>query len=89
MSITRAEVCAAALADLFLDDGEIMASPMGLLPTVGARRATLPHSPDRLVTDDRVLVVDAEEEDQIKRLTARDGSIANHMAQVRPAPSRT
>ena len=39
MDATRAEVCAAAIADCFADDGEIMASPMGLLPTLGARLA--------------------------------------------------
>ncbi|MDT4979145.1 MAG: hypothetical protein QOG07_1024, partial [Pseudonocardiales bacterium] len=36
---TRAEVCAVACADLFAGDGEILASPMGTLPTLGARLA--------------------------------------------------
>lgn len=57
MSITRAEVCAAALADLFRGDGEILASPMGLLPTLGARLAKLTHSPDLLVTDGESLIL--------------------------------
>ncbi|MEZ5113405.1 MAG: CoA-transferase [Nocardioidaceae bacterium] len=35
--VTRAEYCAIAIADCFADDGEIMGSPMGLLPTLGAR----------------------------------------------------
>ena len=30
--VTRAEYCAVAIADCFADDGEIMGSPMGLLP---------------------------------------------------------
>ena len=36
MTPTRAEVCAAAIADAFAEDGEIFAIPMGLLPTLGA-----------------------------------------------------
>ncbi|GAB2758798.1 CoA-transferase subunit beta [Nocardioides pakistanensis] len=57
MDATRAEVCAAALADLFEGDGEIMASPMGLLPTLGARLAKLTHSPDLLLTDGESLIL--------------------------------
>lgn len=54
---SRAEVCAAACADLFRGDGEIMASPMGLLPTLGARLAKLTHSPDLLITDGESLIL--------------------------------
>lgn len=57
MDVTRAEVCAGALADLFEGDGEIMASPMGLLPTLGARLAKLTHSPDLLLTDGEALIL--------------------------------
>ena len=57
MDVTRSEVCAAALADLFEGDGEIMASPMGLLPTLGARLAKLTHSPDLLITDGESLIL--------------------------------
>ena len=55
--VSRAEVCAAACADLFEDDGEILASPMGLLPTLGARLAKLTHSPDLLITDGESLIL--------------------------------
>ncbi|MCL2543753.1 MAG: CoA-transferase [Nocardioidaceae bacterium] len=48
---TRADVCAAAIADAFKDDGEIFASPMGLLPTVGVRLARLTSNPDLLISD--------------------------------------
>ena len=54
---TRAEVCAAALADLFLEDGEIFASPMGLLPTLGARLAKLTTCPDLLISDGESLLL--------------------------------
>ncbi|MQA07124.1 MAG: CoA-transferase [Pseudonocardiaceae bacterium] len=48
---TRAEICAIACADLFAGDGEILASPMGLLPTLGARLAKLTTEPDLLLSD--------------------------------------
>jgi len=48
---TRAEVCAAAIADCFADDGEIFGSPMGTLPTLGARLAKLTSNPDLLLSD--------------------------------------
>lgn len=50
-SPTRAEVCAVACAELFRDAGEIMASPMATVPTIGARLARLTFSPDLLLTD--------------------------------------
>ena len=48
---TRAEVCAAAVADAFADDGEIFASPMGLMPTLGVRLCRLTANPDLLISD--------------------------------------
>lgn len=48
---TRADVCAVACADLFADDGEILASPMGTMPLIGARLARLTSNPDLLVSD--------------------------------------
>jgi acyl CoA:acetate/3-ketoacid CoA transferase beta subunit len=44
-------VCAAAVADAFADDGEIFGSPMGLLPTLGARLAKLTSNPDLVLSD--------------------------------------
>ena len=48
---TRAEVCAAAVADAFADDGEIFASPMGLMPMLGVRLAKLTSNPDLVISD--------------------------------------
>ena len=48
---SRAEVCAAAIADAFRDDGEIFASPMGLLPMLGVRLARLTSNPDLVISD--------------------------------------
>jgi acyl CoA:acetate/3-ketoacid CoA transferase beta subunit len=51
MDASRAEVCAAAIADAFKDDGELFASPMGLLPTLGVRLAKLTSNPDLVISD--------------------------------------
>ncbi|MEO5663057.1 MAG: CoA-transferase [Nocardioides sp.] len=49
--ITRAEVCAAAVADAFKDDGEIFGSPMGIMPMLGVRLAKLTSNPDLVISD--------------------------------------
>lgn len=49
--VTRADVCAAAIADAFKDDGEIFASPMGLLPMLGVRLTKLTNNPDLVISD--------------------------------------
>ena len=51
MSVSRAEVCAVACAELFRDAGEIMVSPMATMVSIGARLARLTFSPDILLTD--------------------------------------
>ncbi len=52
---TRSEVCAVVIADAFADPvngrTEIIGSPMGLLPTLGARLARLTSNPDLVLTD--------------------------------------
>jgi acyl CoA:acetate/3-ketoacid CoA transferase beta subunit len=51
MEATRADYCAVAIADAFRDDGEIFASPMGLLPMLGVRLARLTSNPDLVISD--------------------------------------
>ena len=53
--VSRAEVCAAAIADAFAEDGEIFASPMGLLPMLGVRLAKLTSNPDLVISDSESL----------------------------------
>lgn len=48
---TRAEVCATACADAWRGDGEIVASPIGVIPTIGARLARATFEPDLLLSD--------------------------------------
>ncbi|MBJ8340316.1 CoA-transferase [Antrihabitans sp. YC3-6] len=57
--ITRAEVCAIACAELFTGAGEIMASPMATLPSIGARLARLTTEPDLLISDGEALLLAA------------------------------
>src|SRR5438309_2146376 len=45
---TRAEVCAAAIADCFAHDGEILANPIGTLPVIGGRLAKATGGPGRV-----------------------------------------
>jgi acyl CoA:acetate/3-ketoacid CoA transferase beta subunit len=51
MSATRAEIVALAIAEAFRSDGEVLASPMGVMPSIGARLAKATWSPDLLLTD--------------------------------------
>jgi acyl CoA:acetate/3-ketoacid CoA transferase beta subunit len=46
-----AEVCVAACAEAWRGDGALLASPMGLIPTLGAKLAQLTFAPDLLITD--------------------------------------
>ena len=55
---TRAEVCAAALADCFRDDGEILANPIGTLPMIGGRLAKATFGPQLVMTDGEALLVE-------------------------------
>ncbi|MDG2334854.1 MAG: CoA-transferase [Myxococcota bacterium] len=49
--ITRAEICAVAIAECFRNDGETLMSAFGTTPTVGGRLAKLTFSPDLFMTD--------------------------------------
>ncbi|MEV7730711.1 CoA-transferase [Streptomyces sp. NPDC088921] len=57
MTATRSEYCVIACAEAWRDAGEILASPMGLIPSAGARLARLTFSPDLLLTDGEALLV--------------------------------
>ncbi|GDX30340.1 CoA-transferase [Actinomycetes bacterium] len=51
MSATRSDVCVVACAEAFRGDGEILASPIGVVPTLGARLAALTFAPDLVYSD--------------------------------------
>ena len=48
---SRAEICVVACAEAWRGDGAILASPMGLIPTLGARLAQLTFAPGLLLSD--------------------------------------
>lgn len=58
---SRAEICVAACADAWRGDGAILASPMGLIPSLGARLARLTFAPDLLLTDGEAYLLDRDE----------------------------
>ncbi|MGW0759471.1 CoA-transferase subunit beta [Streptomyces sp. NPDC002814] len=60
MTVTRSEFCVIACAETWRGAGEILASPMGLIPSVGARLARLTFAPDLLLTDGEAMLVDVD-----------------------------
>ena len=57
VTVTRAEVCVAACADAWRGDGEILASPVTVIPTIAARTARATFEPDLLLTDGESKVI--------------------------------
>jgi acyl CoA:acetate/3-ketoacid CoA transferase beta subunit len=56
-AVTRAEVCVVACAEVWRGDGEILASPIGLVPTIAARLARATFAPDLLLSDGEAMLV--------------------------------
>jgi acyl CoA:acetate/3-ketoacid CoA transferase beta subunit len=57
---TLAEVCVVACAEAWRGDGAILASPMGLIPQLGARLAQLTFEPELLLTDGEAYLRDGD-----------------------------
>jgi acyl CoA:acetate/3-ketoacid CoA transferase beta subunit len=55
-----AEIVAVACAEAFRGDGEILASPIGAIPLLGARLARATFSPELLLSDGGARLVDAD-----------------------------
>ena len=51
VGVTRAETCVIACAEVWRDAGEVMASPFGVIPSLGARLAKLTFASDLVLTD--------------------------------------
>ncbi|GAA3034944.1 CoA-transferase subunit beta [Streptomyces glomeratus] len=58
--VTRAEYCVIACAEAWRGEGEILASPMGPIPSAGARLARRTFAPDLLLTDGEAMLVDVD-----------------------------
>jgi acyl CoA:acetate/3-ketoacid CoA transferase beta subunit len=54
----RAEVCVIACAEAFRGNGEVLAAPIGLIPTVAARLARHTFEPDLMLTDGEAYAVE-------------------------------
>jgi acyl CoA:acetate/3-ketoacid CoA transferase beta subunit len=54
---SRAEVCVLACAEAWRGDGEILASPFGVIPAIGARLARATFSPELMLSDGEALLV--------------------------------
>ena len=67
--VTRDEVCAVAVAECFRDAGEIFVSPMGMIPTLGARSRKATFSPDIVLTDGVSMIVSQREPSRSGRRT--------------------
>jgi acyl CoA:acetate/3-ketoacid CoA transferase beta subunit len=55
--VTRAEVCVVACAEAWRGDGAILASPIGLIPSLAARLAQRTFAPDLLLSDGEALLL--------------------------------
>ena len=62
MNATRAEVCVVACAEAWRGDGAILASAMGVIPSLGARLARLTFEPGLLLTDGEAYLLDADDQ---------------------------
>jgi acyl CoA:acetate/3-ketoacid CoA transferase beta subunit len=60
---TLAEVCVVACAEAWRGDGAILASPMGLIPGLGARLARLTFAPDLLLSDGEAYLLAPDQPD--------------------------
>jgi len=59
--VTRAEICAVAVAECFRGDGELLANPIGTIPMIGGRLARASFEPDLLMTDGEAMLIANDE----------------------------
>ncbi len=57
---SRAEICVLACAEAWRGDGEILASPMGVIPRLGAQLARLTFAPDLVLSDGEAYLMAGE-----------------------------
>jgi acyl CoA:acetate/3-ketoacid CoA transferase beta subunit len=58
---TLAEICVVACAEAWHGDGAILASPIGVIPAIGARLAQLTFEPELLLTDGEATLMAGED----------------------------
>ncbi|GLF98528.1 CoA-transferase subunit beta [Streptomyces yaizuensis] len=57
--VSRAEYCVVACAEVWRGAGEVLASPIGAIPAMGARLARATFAPELLLTDGEARLLDA------------------------------
>src|SRR3984957_19065322 len=62
MTVSTADVAVVACAEAWRGDGAILASPMGVIPALGARLARQTFAPDLLMTDGEAFLIDEDGE---------------------------
>src|ERR1700722_14226255 len=60
MTVSTADVAVVACAEAWRGDGAILASPMGVIPALGARLARRTFAPDLLMSDGEAFLLDPE-----------------------------
>ena len=63
--VTRADICAVAIAEAFRGDGERLCNPIGNLPLIGGRLALATAEPELLLTDGFYTLVDPQTADDV------------------------
>ena len=56
--VSRADYCTIGVAECFRGDGELLANPIGTLPTIGGRLAKATFEPALVMTDGEALLVE-------------------------------
>ena len=59
--VTRAEVCAVAVAECFRGDGRCLANPIGTIPMIGGRLARASFEPELMMTDGEAMLIANDE----------------------------
>lgn len=63
--VTRADICAVAIAEAFRGDGERLCNPIGNLPLIGGRLAAATFEPHLALTDGYYTLMDPQSPDQV------------------------
>jgi acyl CoA:acetate/3-ketoacid CoA transferase beta subunit len=63
--LTRADICAVAIAEAFRGDGERLCNPIGNLPLIGGRLAAATFEPHLALTDGFYTVVDPQSPEDV------------------------
>ncbi|MGB6058678.1 MAG: CoA-transferase [Microthrixaceae bacterium] len=63
--LTRADICAVAIAEAFRGDGERLCNPIGNLPLIGGRLAAASFEPELALTDGYYTLMDPQTPDSV------------------------